>query len=96
MGKQRQPACKFAMISNLGDPDHDYYLIMCWITHTQPWSCARGPRRRSISARRGRQKILVTIPLGRFPYASVQLPLAMSVSQAAEGEEAFTLVGSVK
>jgi hypothetical protein len=28
--------------------------------------------------------------------SSVVLTLAMSVSQAAEGEEAFTLVGSVK
>ena len=77
-------------------PDHDYHLIGCWVTHIQPCCCARGPRRRSISARRGRQKILVTIPLGRFSYSSVLLTLAMSVSQAAEGEEAFTLVGSVK
>ena len=62
------------------------------VSATRPSSSAR----RSISGRRGRQKILVTIPLGRFPYSSVLLTLAMSVSQAAEGEEAFTLVGSVK
>ena len=35
-------------------------------------------------------------PARRFPYSTVLLTLAMSVSQAAEGEEAFTLVGSVK
>jgi hypothetical protein len=41
-------------------------------------------------------KVLVTVPLGRFPSSSVVLTSPMSVSQAAEGEEAFTLVGSVK
>jgi hypothetical protein len=53
------------------------------------------PKETGISARRGRQKVLVTIPLGRSR-TSVLLTLAMSVRQAAEGEEAFTSVGSVK
>jgi len=44
----------------------------------------------------GDRRFSFTIPPGRFPCSSVVLTLAMSVSQAAEGEEAFTLVGSVK